>query len=171
MSQTTAPSASPKTLLQCKQSNVDGWNIASLKGAGFPQRTVCEENEFVLDTTVLFPYFEPTTDPCYSETHSCLSASFNYSGSDTPFFLAFGCVTDDPVELAIFKLNIANGCLSIDNCKNFNQNVTGLPAGGYSSCKTNDCNKCSEFGAAGVVGPSLLLFATMVGGLASFFSF
>jgi hypothetical protein len=134
---TNAPSASPKTRLQCKQTNIDGWNVASPAGAGFPQRSVCEENDFVLDTTVLFPYYEQTTDPCYSETHSCLSASFNYSGSDTPFFFAFGCVTDNPVELAIFKLNVASGCLSIEACKNFNQNGTGLPAGGYEACKTN----------------------------------
>lgn len=169
---TSAPSASPnvtKTPLQCKQTNVDGWNVASLAGAGFPQRSVCEESDFVLDTTVLFPYFEQTTDPCYSETHSCFSASFNYSGSETPFFLAAGCVKD--ANFALAKFNVASGCLSIEACKNFNQNGTGKPAGGFETCKTNDCNNCTDFGAAGVVGPSLLLFATMVGGLASFFSF
>ena len=136
---TLSPSASPKTRLQCKQTNVDGWNVnvASLAGAGFPQRSVCKKSDFVVETAALFPYFEQTKDLCYSETHSCLSASFNYSGSDTPYYLAFGCVTDAPAELALLKLNVANFCLSVEACKNFNQNGTGLPAGGYETCKTN----------------------------------
>lgn len=170
-SSTMAPSASPAAIIQCRLSDTVGWNLASPKGAPFPQRTTCETSKTAATITTTFPFYDGTTEPCYASNHTCVSASFNYSGSVTPFYLAGGCVSNEPDQLQILEKALANECLQIEACKNFNINGTGAPANGFQYCNTNDCNNCTDFGAAGVVGPSLLLFATMVGGLASFFSF
>ncbi|GMI30311.1 hypothetical protein TrRE_jg1232, partial [Triparma retinervis] len=169
---TSAPSASDP-ILQCRLSDVSNWNVVAPAAAPFPQVTTCDVTQKQWDISTVFPYVEETDIDCKISTHTCVSGFYNVTGSTFPnatlatFDLAVGCVLNNQVDP--LKLALTSICGQIDACKA--NNPGGKPDGGFEECNSLNCNSCTPFGAAGIVGPSLLLVATMFGGLASFFSF
>merc|ERR550537_1665017 len=72
---------------------------------------------------------------CTVEGTTCLTAK--YEGD---WLAAYGCIPDS--SLALTKLAIQQACAADPDCNKWNPG--GVPADGYTECKTDNCNECNS---------------------------
>lgn len=101
------------------------------------------------------PFDGPTDTICTGDQFACLSG--NWAGD---YDTAYGCFGGSSVgganQIENAKAQIVTGCKSSPSC--LAANPDGVPARGWTSCTTTNCNPCeAPQGGAGISAPSMTL--------------